>query len=480
MRIAYPRSFLKLLLFGFALTMLPLLFAFGNAAVYLDRLADKSRTTVAQSVQATRASRAIAEQLMLMERSARQYFVLHDVQLLVNFTRAHEQFADAIDELSGLSITASQAEALKAINQQEDKLYDTVVQLQPTPETAKAAIAEFLDLSDQAQNILRENNRLIDRESAILARTAEQTQEMLISQTMTLIPVALLVAAVITFLVAQPIKRMDAAIRRLGEGKYDEPISIDGPGDLHNLGIRLDWLRAQLDELNQQKQRFLRHVSHELKTPLTAIREGSELLSDEIGGALSPQQKEIANILRESSMRLQKMIENLLNYSAVQYQKPQLELSGFDFPTLLENVLNSYALTMSSKQITIERDCETVHLKADAEKVATIVDNLISNAIKYTPKSGTIRLRTRQTNDSLVFEVHDGGPGVMAADKAKLFDPFYKGNGVYESLVSGSGLGLSIAKEYVDAHGGEIMLLPSEHGAHFQVRLPLHPASKAA
>nr|WP_234406070.1 HAMP domain-containing sensor histidine kinase [Methylobacillus glycogenes] len=72
-----------------------------------------------------------------------------------------------------------------------------------------------------------------------------------------------------------------------------------------------------------------------------------------------------------------------------------------------------------------------------------------------------------------IIEVHDGGPGVMAADKAKLFDPFYRGDGVYESLVSGSGLGLSIAREYVDAHGGEIILLPTERGAHFRVSLPL-------
>lgn len=458
--------------------MLPLLFAFGNAAVYLDRLADKSRTTVAQSVQATRASRAIAEQLTLMERSARQYFVLQDVQLLVNFTRSHGQFADAITDLSALPISARQAEALRSISEREEKLYDAIINEPPTPASARAAIIEFLNLSNQAQKILNENSRLIDRESAILAKTAEQTQEMLISQTLTLIPVALLVAAVITYLVAQPIKHMDAAIRKLGEGNYKETISIDGPGDLHSLGMRLDWLRLQLGELEEQKQRFLRHVSHELKTPLTAIREGSELLSDEIGGALTPQQKEIANILRESSLRLQKMIENLLNYSAVQYQKPQLELSQFSFNALVEKVLSGYALTLSSKEITVNRECDEILLMADEEKVCSIIDNLISNAIKYTPQSGMIRITARQDRGYLQFEIHDGGPGVMAEDKARLFDPFYKGNGIYESLVSGSGLGLSIAKEYVDAHRGEISLLPSEQGAHFQVRLPLNTADK--
>ncbi|OAM53220.1 histidine kinase [Methylovorus sp. MM2] len=475
MRIAYPKSFLKLLLLGFTLAMLPLLFAFGNAALYLDRLAEQSLSTVNQSVQATRSSKSLVEQLTLMERSARQFFVLHDNQLLENFTHAHTQFGMAIKELEKLSVIESQHANLQDLRKKETSLYDDIVSHPPEPQTINAAISRFIDLSSQAQNILAENNNLIDQAAIALAKTSELTQKMLIFQTLTLLPVALLVAAVITYLVAQPIRRMDAAIRRLGEGDYHEPISIDGPGDLHSLGERLDWLRAQLEELEQQKQRFLRHVSHELKTPLTAIREASELLNDEVGGSLSPQQKEIASILRESSLRLQKMIENLLNYTAVQFQKPQLRLEIVKLIPLTKSILADYALTLSGKHIEIKQEFHDGAMIGDTDKLHNVFDNLISNAIKYTPPFGKITIRIMTVDESTVFEIHDGGPGVMAADKAKLFDPFYRGNGVYESLVSGSGLGLSIAKEYVDAHGGEITLLPSEQGAHFSVRLPLKP-----
>jgi two-component system sensor histidine kinase GlrK len=113
----------------------------------------------------------------------------------------------------------------------------------------------------------------------------------------------------------------------------------------------------------------------------------------------------------------------------------------------------------------------------DKEKLQTVIDNLISNAIKYTPQSGNIRISIRPQGKFAVIEVHDSGAGVLASDRASLFDPFYRGDGMHESLVSGSGLGLSIAKEYVDAHGGEIALLPSELGAHFRVRLPLEISS---
>ena len=463
--------------------MLPLLFAFANAALYVDRLAEQSRNTVAQAVQATRASRVLVEQLTLMERSVRQYFVLHDNVLLDNYTHAHELFNLSINELATLPLGQDQHHALAKLKAGETALQQKIMTQTPELTVTRTIITQFVALSEQAQIILAENNRLIDRESAVLVKTAERTQQLMFWQTLTLIPVAFLVAAAITFLVAQPIRRMDAAIRRLGQGHYAEPISIDGPGDLRSLGERLDWLRAQLEALEQQKQRFLRHVSHELKTPLTAIREGSELLSDEVGGTLSPQQREIAGILRESSLRLQKMIENLLNYTAVQFQKPQLKLQKLMLAELIEEILANYTLTLTNKQIAIWRDFEVFGLAnetipggtmlGDEEKLHTVIDNLISNAIKYTPQSGNIRISIKLEGKFAVIEVHDSGAGVLASDRASLFDPFYRGDGTHEGLVSGSGLGLSIAKEYVDAHGGEIVLLPSELGAHFRVRLPL-------
>ena len=473
LRISYPNSFLKLLLIGFMLAMLPLLFAFGNAMLHVDRLAEQSQSTLAQAVQATRTSRVLIEQLSQMERSARQYFVLQDKLLLDNYKVAQEKFNGAILELSAIPLGQDQRQALDKLAKDEAALHTDILIQTHALAPPESIVARFLDLSAQAQNILAENNRLIDLESAALSEAAQQTQKMMLQQTITLVPVALIAALIITFLVAQPIRRMDAAIRRLGNGEYSEPIGIDGPGDLRNLGERLDWLRQQLLELEQQKQRFLRHVSHELKTPLTAIREGSELLHDEVGGQLSPQQREIAGILRESSLRLQKMIENLLSYTAVNSRKAELIKQRVDVIAIMDAVLAHYALSLGSKQIRITHDYQPLTLMADREKLQTIIDNLISNAIKYTPQSGTIHITVKRSEQSGILEIHDQGPGVLPADRYRLFEPFYRGSGSYESLVSGSGLGLSIAKEYVDAHGGEISLVPSDYGAHFCVRLPL-------
>ena len=220
-------------------------------------------------------------------------------------------------------------------------------------------------------------------------------------------------------------------------------------------------------------------MSHELKTPLTSIREGSELLAEGVVGTLSPQQREIAAILRENSLRLQKMIENLLDYTAVQFQKPVLNLSRIDARSLVQEALAAYALSIDTKQIQITQALPGITLECDREKLLTVIDNLISNAVKYTSKGGSIRIELAREGDRMLLDVADDGPGIAAADRERLYEPFFRGSGSHDGRISGSGLGLSIAHEYVDAHGGEITLLPSARGAHFRVSLPLLPKAPA-
>src|SRR5690606_16886088 len=123
-----------------------------------------------------------------------------------------------------------------------------------------------------------------------MRRQAAATQRRLSWQALAVIPAALVLAIFGTLLIARPVRQIDRAIRRLGRGQFDDPVYVHGPRDLEELGDRLDWLRLRLLDLDAQKVRFLRHVSHELKTPLTAIREGAQLLSDQVAGQLTPAQ----------------------------------------------------------------------------------------------------------------------------------------------------------------------------------------------
>jgi len=474
MHFRYPSSFLKLLLIGFAFAILPLLWAFANANIAFDRLAKQSELTISNAVKTTRASRIMQEQLHLMERSIRQYFVLQDDVLFANYQQANSKYNAATMQLQRLAKGELQQKRLATLIQQTHQLNQSILNAKTSYNSDLGFLNTFSLLTQQIEIIIEDNSKAIDSASFQLTKTAEKTQKNLFLQSLVLIPLALIVAGIITYLLARPIRRMDSAIRDLGEGKYDELIAIDGPGDLRILGRRLDWLRTELKELNTQKQQFLQHVSHELKTPLTAIREAAELLNDGIGGILTSQQSEITHILRDNSVRLQKMIENLLNYTKMDSIQFKLNLQPLNFATVANKVTHAHALSIRNKELTVE----TIYnldkdIVADEEKLTIILDNLISNAVKYTPNLGHIKISANQEKKWFVFEVLDTGPGLAKNDQNKLFDPFYRGTTVHKSLIKGSGLGLTITKDFVEKHGGSIELAPSVQGAHFIVRLPL-------
>jgi two-component system sensor histidine kinase GlrK len=241
------------------------------------------------------------------------------------------------------------------------------------------------------------------------------------------------------------------------------------------LGQRLEWLRSRLHELEEQQNRFLRHVSHELKTPLTAVREGAELLRDRVGGELSPEQREIVRIVRENTLSLQKLIEDLLNYHQTRSIEPQT-LGPVALADVVRRVVREHKLAAFARLITVEAKLAPSIIVGDSEKIRAIVDNLLSNAIKYSPRSGSILLELRSESDEAVLDVIDGGPGISAADRPHIFESFYQGKTAPEGRIKGSGLGLAIAREYTLAHGGRIELIDradGRRGAHFRLYLPL-------
>jgi two-component system sensor histidine kinase GlrK len=253
---------------------------------------------------------------------------------------------------------------------------------------------------------------------------------------------------------------------------------VSGPQDLRYVGQRLEWLRARLAELEQQQTRFLRHVSHELKTPLTAVREGAELLRDNVGGKLTPEQQDIVRIVRENTLQLQRLIEDLLAYHQTRAMEPAT-LGPIPLPDIVQRVVREQKLAALARMISFDTRLKPALVIGDAEKIRTIVDNLVSNAIKYSPRSGAIELAIRSEDGNAILDVIDEGPGVANDDRDHIFDSFYQGAAPTEGRVKGSGLGLAIAREYATVHGGRIDLkqrTDGRHGAWFRLSLPLASA----
>lgn len=474
MRPLYPRSFPRLLAVGFALVALPLVFALVNNAVSVDRLANRSQNAVVQAVHITQASRRLAQLLRALERTARQITILEDRSLLDAYAANRLQFQQTIAEFSRLPLDEEQRGGLDGIVRGEAEIYSALSGADTTSAQVRSAVERFGGLAEQAQEVVARSNAQIDREVEAMRATADQAQRITFWQLLALVPVVMFLAIGFSILITRPIRQVDRAIRRLGAGEFHAPVVVSGPKDLEQLGERLEWMRHQLLDLEEQKNRFLRQVSHELKTPLTALREGAELLSEEAVGKLTAEQREIAEILRHNSVELQKLIEDLLSFGASQFRKVTVDLEPVEIRSVVERVASDQGLAAKARGLTLQVSAEDLILPADPEKLRVVLDNLVSNAIKFSPPGDLVRLGARRDGNALELNVIDHGPGVPSEERARIFDPFYQGQHTAGAgLVRGTGIGLSVVKEYVFAHGGSVEVVDSRQGAHFRVRIPL-------
>ena len=468
-----PKSILGLILAGFTLIAIPLVMALISGVSYVEDMADHSRQAVRQVVRMTQTSRMLVEQLTAMERNARQYQVVENQALYDVYVSTHRQFQQTQARLHELQPNPAQQHRLKTLAEREQLLFQQIETYRPGSDQGRQAVLEFVSLSNLAQEILAASNELVDREEMLMEAKAEKAKQNLFLNIMGLGPVALFLAMIFVILIAKPIRQLAQAIRQLGDGQFTLPIAVSGSKDLVSLGERLDWLRLRLVALEQEKSKFLQHVSHDLKTPLTAIREGSELLAGKIVGPLNPDQEEVATIMRNNGIRLQRLIDDLLNFSLASSRQGVHQVQQVALDQLVETVLADHGPAIKSKHINLEANLAPASLAGDKQKLATVIDNLILNAVNYCPPQGRINVRLQQLTDKVMLNVIDSGQGFNESDKARVFEAFYQGREPSHGHVKGTGLGLSIAQEYVFIHKGTIEVIEDEtERGHVCVTLP--------
>lgn len=470
-----PNSIVQLILVGFTLAVLPLLVALLYAVVSVDRLAQQGERMVSHAVKATQGSRALIEQITQMERNVRQYQVLADQALFHAYEENRTQYVETLRWLDELPLPGALRQLLGELVKEEADFYAYVHSGVEVAVPQQVAQALFTSLSRKAQQVLEQSQALIDAEVEKNRDSAQQTQHNLLMQALALVPLALLLLIFFVVVITRPLRRLDEAIRRLGAGDFTQPVALGGPRDLQQLGERLDWMRCRLLEVDEEKLRFLRHLSHELKTPLTTLREGSELLREEIPGGLTPPQREIVELLCLNGVQLQRLIEDLLKFNSIsQRGSLVLNLERVPLHELVATLLEEYRVVVMARQIRFDATLGEVNLMGDGDKLRVVVDNLLSNAIKFSPQGGSIAITLEPHTKWVQFDVCDEGPGIAAEQRSRIFEPFYQGSAPYTGHVKGSGLGLSIAREYVEAHGGTIAAIEeSAAGTHMRVILPL-------
>lgn len=463
-------SFQQLLLVAFLLIGALLGVAAVRALFSLETLMAQSRESAAQAIALSTAAQSLSERSLTMERAARQSLVLRDRQLRQRFDEAAGNARDILRRLENNELPADYAYNWL------DRLDAITLLLDGPPETAldreREVAAVFREIDGHSASIAQKVQSIITGRNEALQASFETSRQELTQQVVGSIGIAAILALGFGIWLARPFKRLERAIQGLGENRLDVPIDIHGPSDVRRVSQQLEWLRLRLTELDADKARFLRHVSHELKTPLASLHEGVAVLGDGVAGPLNTSQAEVVHILQHNTQLLQHQIEALLRFNAAAFEARQLKRERTDLMALLEDQVDIQRLQWQAQALTVRTEGVPVTMPLDREKIASAVGNLLSNAIRFSPHGGHIRLVLLDLPGRACIDIVDQGPGVAEADRERIFEPFYRGERQPQGAVRGTGIGLSIVHEYILAHGGRITLLPQRQGAHFRIELP--------
>ena len=467
------KSIVQLIRRGLLLIALLLVFGQLVAVISVDRLTRQSGQAVYDAAKTLHNSQQLATEIALMERSARQYDVVRDNNFYRVYLEHRQQFLQYAQVLLAKPVNDLQRGQLQSLITQENELFDKLANAAPgSPQTQKA-IDGFWVLNTMGRAILTESQEFIGGEVNRIQEAAADTKRQLIVQATLLIVAALILAVLYSRWINRPIREIERAIDKLGKGRLTESIHVAGPRDLHELGRELEGLRQRLLALEQQQVMMLRNISHELKTPLTTIREGVELLNDQVPGTLNQKQSDVIEIVRSNSLKLQTLIEDLLRLNVAQGEEISMTWQSVGLHELLDEVLDEQRLSAEGHGLRIRRTFDAATVPGDKDKLKAVFQNVVSNAIKYSPNGGAINVTLRQDTDHAIVDVIDEGPGVDPSERQKVFELFYRGRRRSVGQAKGSGVGLAIAQAYVRLHKGSIEIVDAPRGAHLRVALPL-------
>jgi len=275
-----------------------------------------------------------------------------------------------------------------------------------------------------------------------------------------------------------------AAAVRLGADGYIEKQDLSIDGDQTEFFYALEQAlehRAGLvaqKQLVQIKTDFYSMVTHDLRNPAGAVLLSLQLLLDGEGGELTPAQRELVGIAQDATERLHKLINDYLDFAKIDAGYLRLDLGEAELGDLVESSVRLAGLQAQAREQTLSLDLpsEPVYAVVDRERLKQVLENLISNAIKYTPKGGQITVQLRVEDSHAIFRVSDTGMGIPREQLPALFSKYHRVPGTATRAIRGTGLGLLIVKEIVEAHGGTVSAesegVPGK-GSTFTVRIPL-------
>ena len=387
--------------------------------------------------------------------------------------RQLNQFGYDLDRLE--FVAKDEVELLGRVREDYEKFIQVVTRVIELIRAGKVKEGREIQQSEAgplADRLERLTNELVNKAEADMVGRVEATEEaylnskrLVIGFAVGSILLALLLGFSISLSIIEPIKQMDERSRQIGAGDFSHRVEVPNKDELGTLAANLNRMSQELGRLYQQleaanrhKSEFLANMSHELRTPLNAIIGFSEVLDEHMFGELNAKQDEYVRDIHSSGLHLLSLINDILDLAKVEAGRMELSLSTFNVPAALENAITLVRERAARHGVTLNMQVDEAldSITGDERKFKQILLNLLSNAVKFTPAGGKVELRGKQLPDCVEVSVTDTGIGISAADQALIFEEFRQVGGDYAGKPEGTGLGLTLARKFVEMHGGRI------------------------
>ncbi|QSB00602.1 sensor histidine kinase [Methylomonas sp. EFPC1] len=472
-------SLKSLIILGFVIAVIPLFLAVMYAAFGMRETSALGRTVNTHVFEQTKTIRLVLQKASDIERKAKLFVLLSDPTLRQPYERqsyetVRASFKQALGDLLKLHVDNKIALLVNELSEKENLIYQQIIGSDDENNLELPIDEAFQGLRESAATLSREFENHVDHEFNELHQLSESLEHGLLVKGAVLLAISFGVIAVLLIVLSRSMRQLDLSIRRLGAGELAEPILVNGPSDLRYLGNRLEWLRTRLLELEVSKQQFMQNVAREIELPLASLRQDAELLAGETD--YDPNSKRQATVLHlcANIEKLSAVSEELLRYSRINSLPDINRKESVNVKDLLETVVDDFQPVLSSKAIAIRTLARPVEIAGIPEQLRAIIEQLLTNAVKFSPEGGEIRVILRDAGTLMELEVEDEGPGIAIDERDHIFEPFYRGKA--GDTGDGPGLGLAIVKEYVANHQGKVEVIDArqdQQGARIRVQIPL-------
>ncbi len=433
-----------------------------------------------------------------MSSDVEKYLVTRDRDYLMKAIQSGDSFSRELAHLDSLPLTPAERRALQSVAADGADIAASLRSLGTIPESAteqaRAAgtkVEERLDLVRAGSERLGvASQEAMSRELAASETAAQSAEHLSWFAALGALALSLLMSALIARSILRPLDRLAKGTREVSAGRYDYRLEAIGEDEFSQVAHDFNSMTGRLDELDRMKRDFVAKVSHDLKTPLSSMQETIRAVLDGVAGDLSPKQRQLLEMNLESGDRLSKMVNKLLDLSRIEAGlAPNLEM--LDLAALAQRSVERFRDAGGERRVEVvfREPTHRVFVRGDAAGLSQVVDNLLENAVKFSPTDGRVTvsienlfeartsippaLRQRVRGTATSLNVSDEGPGVPDDEKERIFTRFYQTEAGRAARGRGVGLGLTIIREIVNAHGGAVWVSDNEpRGSVFHVVLP--------